>query len=82
MNYSSSDGVFFGWVCSEHASKTDKTFENAKWKKVQFVLSGKSRPTGLNNNHIGLQFFDETLSPKRPIWWNGSVWVDANGKEV
>jgi len=29
---------------------------------------------------IGSQFFDTTL--KRPIWWDGVGWVDANGNPV
>ncbi len=28
----------------------------------------------------GFQFFDVTL--RKPIWWNGSSWVDANGATV
>ena len=28
----------------------------------------------------GFKFFDTTLS--KPIWWNGTVWVDYNGNVV
>lgn len=82
VNYSPNDGVFFGWVCSGHASASDKTFGNASYKKVQFVLSGTTlkRPTSIGAYHKGLQFFDETLN--KPIWWNGANWVDSTGATV
>ncbi|HET6914805.1 MAG TPA: hypothetical protein VFH56_01820, partial [Acidimicrobiales bacterium] len=36
------------------------------------------RPTGLNGStDVGSQFFDTTLG--KPIWWNGTGWVDATG---
>ena len=36
------------------------------------------RPT--SNLHIGLMVFDTTLG--KPIWWNGTNWVDATGTTV
>lgn len=30
--------------------------------------------------NLGMYFFDTTL--KIPIWWNGTIWVDANNNEV
>lgn len=38
------------------------------------------RPTNLFDAHYGVMFFDTTL--KKPIWWNGSKWVDATGAQV
>lgn len=35
------------------------------------------RPGNADN---GFQFFDVTL--RKPIWWNGSSWVDASGASV
>lgn len=35
------------------------------------------RPSDVDN---GFQFFDVTL--RKPIWWNGSSWVDASGSTV
>lgn len=35
------------------------------------------RPTGIN---AVFQYFDTTL--KKPIWWTGTEWVDANGETV
>lgn len=36
------------------------------------------RPT--TNLQVGQQFFDTTLG--YPIWWKGSVWVNASGTTV
>lgn len=38
-----------------------------------------SRPTGLNRV-LYMNYFDATLN--KPIWWNGSNWVDATGTTV
>lgn len=39
-----------------------------------------NRPTGLTSSDAGVQFFDTTLAVAgKPIWWNGSAWVDATG---
>lgn len=38
------------------------------------------RPTGLTSVHEGYQVWDSTI--KKPIWWNGSAWIDANGLAV
>ena len=34
----------------------------------------------LNSSNVGFQYFDTTLN--KPIWWNGSAWVDATGATV
>lgn len=55
------------------------------------IIDGATRavllknPTGAtevrpSNVMAGFQFFDTTLS--KPIWWNGSKWVDSTGTEV
>ena len=43
------------------------------------ILSGtmSQRPTNVKTGSI---YFDTTLN--KPIWWNGSVWVDAIGQKV
>ena len=38
------------------------------------------RPSGLGADQAGMRFFDKTIS--KPIWWNGSGWVDATGASV
>jgi hypothetical protein len=50
----------------------------SKYEYLQTSKSGPSseRPT---NCFVGMIYFDTTLG--RPIWWNGSDWVDANGKK-
>ena len=39
------------------------------------------RPT-LSSEDIGYQLFDTSISPARPIYWNGTAWVDATGTPV
>jgi len=39
--------------------------------------STANRPTDV---HTGYMYFDTTLG--KPVWWNGTVWVDANGETV
>lgn len=36
----------------------------------------KDRPIFYNRN-IGFEFYDRTIN--KPIWWNGTAWVDENG---
>jgi len=43
------------------------------------VSKFKTRPE-LSADDSGFQCFDTTLN--KPIWWTGSVWVDATGTEV
>lgn len=46
---------------------------------VQLNMSGNTsgRPA---NPRTGMQYFDTSIN--KPIWWNGSKWVDANGSNV
>lgn len=44
---------------------------------VSLIDSGESRPT---TNKVGYCYFDTNL--KKPIWWSGTEWVDANGTTV
>ena len=49
-------------------------------KAIPLVLSGTTvnRPTiPAGSIRTGIMYFDTTLG--KPIWWNGSVWVDATG---
>jgi hypothetical protein len=39
-----------------------------------------SRPAGLVAGDVGRAFFDTTLG--LPIWWNGTVWINAAGTPV
>ena len=62
-------------------SKLNKLILNG----TEFVIedrrigSGKTRPT-LTPDDIGFMFFDTILG--KPIWWNGTDWVDATGKSI
>lgn len=37
------------------------------------------RPVGLSGMSTGVSYFDTTIAPPRPIWWDGTQWVDATG---
>lgn len=58
---------------------------NAKWVDSNgYIAASKngnsvSRPT-LTASDAGFEYFDTTLG--RPIYWNGTAWVDANGETV
>ena len=44
--------------------------------------NGSTRPTLRNNDDVGFMFFDTALTPARPIYWNGTTWVDSTGTTV
>lgn len=65
-----------GW--SRYA-QTSNNFRDGSNYYVPLILSGVSadRPTWQTT---GMNYFDTTIN--KPIWWNGSGWVDANGITV
>jgi len=50
--------------------------DGAGWHYLQGNRSGTTanRPT---IRFVGMEYFDATLN--KPVWWNGTVWVDATG---
>jgi hypothetical protein len=59
------------------AEKTNlfRIFPQGVWIQTYHGTSSQ-RPAGI----VGLCYFDETL--KKPIWYNGSAWVDSTGTAV
>ena len=57
----------------------DYTYNNGLTDKKTNGLTNE-RPTGLNANNIGFEYFDTTLS--KPIWWSGTQWIDSTGISV
>lgn len=58
------------------------TYKNNRFYYKQIErLGGKTtlRPT-LDTSNKGFQYYDTTLN--KPIWWNGSKWIDATGADV
>ena len=49
------------------------------WRRVPLIEASSTgnRPTP---THPGTPYFDTSLG--KPIWWNGSAWVDATGTTV
>lgn len=64
-----------GW---QPEMKTDNYYNGVNLTNLDAITS---RPT-LGSVNAGTMAFDKNLSPKRPIWWNGSAWVDATGATV
>ena len=57
-----------------------KNYNNAlTYKRLMYhdYSTTQNRPTGVIK---GYMFFDTTIG--KPIWWNGTVWVDSNGSAV
>lgn len=65
-----------------------KRMDNNTWSKWLYVATSSLNPTptvGLSRSrpttpHAGIFYFDTTLN--KPIWGNGSAWVDATGTTV
>ena len=55
----------------------DTTSKN--WNPIKTILSGSSSQRPIVNV-VGVEFFDITLG--KPIYWNGTAWVDASGQLV
>ena len=56
---------------------------------IIFIKDGEYRTRGSSNERpiipidkhlIGKLYFDTTLN--KPIWWNGTTWVDSTGTNV
>ena len=64
------------------ATDTAQTTEAGYSIQVNKSGASTNRPTGLTNDwqSIGTMFFDTTLN--KPIWWNGTGWVDSTGTSV
>lgn len=46
-------------------------------------ISATANRPALTSNDIGVMYMDTTLAPNgKPIWWNGTAWVDAMGSVV
>ena len=61
---------------------TTSITNNYTWdsNEIPIVLRGDTASRPSANKYIGLQYFDTTLGI--PIWWNGTIWVNASGTQV
>ena len=62
------DGSVFYPLNTPQNRGNDRNFEKQKIQNAS------------ENIFVGYQYFDTTLS--KPIWWNGTAWVDATGATV
>ena len=76
-DFSSNKGVF-GFVKTNDS--TSELYRDATLSKIPLIYAEEtaSRPT--TDLVIGQCIFDTTLN--KPIWWNGELWIDANGNNV
>lgn len=47
------------------------------WVRVQHVYTGTTAQRPTTGRYTGMEYFDATLG--KPIWWDGSGWVDSTG---
>ena len=58
---------------------------NTGWVRIGSANRGTTaqRPSGLTVNEKGTLYLDNTLAANgKPIWWNGTIWVDSLGAAV
>lgn len=71
------------WAAGYVATAESSDLNAVAPKPIPLVLNGTTanRPTiPAGSLRIGISYFDTTLN--KPIWWNGSAWVDATGTTV
>lgn len=78
-NIGQEKGSYTGWVCVESGTP-------GKWVgfgQIGTLKGASSERPSTGHLYPGYLYFDTSLSSNgKPIWWNGSVWVDANGNVV
>ena len=58
---------------------TTSLSDNKQFVSLDIAGTTAERPQ-VQHLHVGVQYFDTTLN--KPIWWNGTNWVDATGTSV
>ena len=62
------------------ASEPKMRWADGLGRRIDTEVYGTTRPTGLGAANAGQMFFDTSLG--KPIFWNGTGWVDATGTDV
>lgn len=72
--------TLFGEELSAKNCSISKTANvSADWSLYRLRGAKSERPKIKNSPlYKGFMYFDETLN--KPIWWDGSKWIDSNGK--
>lgn len=72
-------GIIAEWICVTAGTP-------GTWRMKDFVVSKGTtaqRPAGLTAVDFGAMHMDTTLAANgKPIWWNGTIWVDNTGTAV
>lgn len=92
FTFDAPDASVYGYVelkIGTSSAKTYNVYQTLKyWAEADGAVAGvnrsgnsASRPIG-SNIYVGFEYFDTSISPARPIYWNGTAWVDATGATV
>jgi len=79
------DTMYHSFYCTYGIYNTVKynncTFPEG-YTPIDLIKKGNtsSRPVFRNRDYYGYEYYDTTLN--KPIWWNGTNWVDATGTSV
>ena len=63
--------------CHDVWKGVERVFRGGAWRYMAVTQEDGTRPT---DKYKGMCHFDTTLG--KPIWWNGTAWVDATGASV
>jgi hypothetical protein len=78
MNTDPDMGEWAGWVCT--VAGTPGTWKGFGPITKKDTTANRPAPGA---NDVGLMYMDTTLDADgKPIWWNGTAWVDATGAVV
>lgn len=78
MNTDPDMGERAGWVCT--VGGTPGTWRGFGGITKKDTTANRPTPGA---NDLGLMYMDTTLDADgKPIWWNGTAWVDATGATV
>lgn len=62
-----------------YIKKGSKALSDTGWRAIQEVVSTLN-PDSEETKHVGKMVFNTTLG--KPVWWNGTDWVDSSGTVV
>ena len=86
IKYAIENGVLVCYMklVSSGIADVSVTPKHVKWIGVTFDMTFAQSPSNLEDAKIdpGSWYFNNSLSPARPVYWNGTDWVDATGATV
>lgn len=74
--YNNTKDLFYIFYYNNFVKDCSSTYLGAD---IKTVGSTANRPI-LKNINAGFEYFDTTLN--KPVWWNGTEWIDSEGNDV